>query len=86
MMVALLLYGYSCGLYSPRQLARACEERVDVIAVTGPNQSDFRTIADSSVSPLRRTRVAGHRWRWRYERHRVPTRPRCWASRERGDG
>lgn len=35
MMVALLLYGYSRGLYSSRQLVRACEERVDVIAVTG---------------------------------------------------
>jgi Transposase DDE domain/Transposase domain (DUF772) len=34
MMVALLLYGYSRGLYSSRQLARACEERVDVMAVT----------------------------------------------------
>jgi transposase len=29
MLVALLLYGYSRGLYSSRQLARACEERVD---------------------------------------------------------
>src|SRR5215204_1187741 len=28
MMVALLLYGYSRGIYSSRQLARACEERV----------------------------------------------------------
>ncbi|KST56624.1 transposase [Methylobacterium sp. GXS13] len=46
MMVALLLYGYSRGLYSTRQLARACEERVDVMAVTGLNRPDFRTIAD----------------------------------------
>src|SRR5215210_7680185 len=46
MMVALLLYGYSCGLYSSRQLARACEERVDVMAVTGLNRPDFRTISD----------------------------------------
>src|SRR3954452_193951 len=46
MMVALLLYGYSRGIYSSRQLARACEERVDVMAVTGLNQPDFRTIAD----------------------------------------
>jgi hypothetical protein len=45
-MVALLLYGYSRGLYSSRQLARACEERVDVMAVTGLNRPDFRTIAD----------------------------------------
>jgi transposase len=46
MMVALLLYGYSRGLYSSRQLARACEERVDVMAVTGLNRPDFRTISD----------------------------------------
>ncbi len=46
MMIALLLYGYSRGIYSSRQLARACEERVDVMAVTGLNRPDFRTIAD----------------------------------------
>jgi transposase len=46
MMVALLLYGYSRGVYSSRQLARACEERLDVMAVTGLNRPDFRTIAD----------------------------------------
>jgi transposase len=46
MLVALLLYGYSRGLYSSRQLARACEERVDVMAVTGLNRPDFRTISD----------------------------------------
>jgi hypothetical protein len=41
MMVALLLYGYSRGLYSSRQLAHACEERVDVMAVTGLNRPEF---------------------------------------------
>jgi len=46
MLVALLLYGYSRGLYSSRQLARACEERVDMMAVTGLNRPDFRTISD----------------------------------------
>jgi len=46
MMVALLLYGYSRGLYPSRQLARACEERADVMAVTGLNRPDLRTIAD----------------------------------------
>jgi transposase len=46
MLVALLLYGHSRGLYSSRQLARACEERVDVMAVTGLNRPDFRTISD----------------------------------------
>ncbi len=46
MMVSLLLYGYSRGLYSSRQLALACAERVNVMAVTGLNRPDFRTIAD----------------------------------------
>ena len=46
MMVALLLYGYSRGVYSSRRLARACEERLDVMAVTGLNRPDFRTISD----------------------------------------
>lgn len=46
MMVALLLYGYSRGVYSSRRLAQACEERVDVMAVTGLNKPDFRTISD----------------------------------------
>ena len=46
MMVALLLYGYSRGVYSSRQLARACEERVDFMAVTGLNRPDFHTISE----------------------------------------
>ncbi len=46
MLVALLLYGYSRGIYSSRQLARACEERVDMMAVTGLNRPDFRTVSD----------------------------------------
>lgn len=45
MMVALLLYGYSRGVYSSRKLAQACEERVDFMAVTAMNRPDFRTIA-----------------------------------------
>src|SRR5690606_5362350 len=46
MMTALLLYGYCQGIYSSRRLARACEERVDFMAVTGLNQPDFRTISE----------------------------------------
>jgi len=46
MMVALLLYGYSRGVYSSRQLARGCEERIDLMAVTGLSRPDFRTISD----------------------------------------
>jgi len=45
MMVALLLYAYCRGVYSSRQIARGCEERVDFMAVTGLQQPDFRTIA-----------------------------------------
>jgi transposase len=70
MMVALLLYGYSRGLYSSRQLARACEERVDFMALTGLNRPDFRTVAefrrrhlaalsDLFVQVLRLCRAAG---------------------------
>src|SRR6202049_3215343 len=45
MMVALLLYAYSRGVYSSRRIAQACGERVDFMAVTAMNQPDFRTIA-----------------------------------------
>lgn len=44
MMVALLLYAYSRGVYSSRRIAQACEERVDFMAVTGLNKPDFRTV------------------------------------------
>jgi len=46
MMTALLLYGYCQGMYSSRRLARACQERVDFMAVTAMQQPDFRTISD----------------------------------------
>src|SRR5215469_15247777 len=46
MMTALLLYAYSQGIYSSRRIARACEERVDFMAVTGLNKPDFRTISE----------------------------------------
>ena len=45
MMVALLLYAYCRGVYSSRQIARGCEERVDFMAVTGQQRPDFRTVA-----------------------------------------
>jgi transposase len=70
MMVALLLYGYSRGVYSSRRLAQACEERVDFMAVTGLNKPDFHTInefrrrhlkalADLFVQVLRLCQSAG---------------------------
>ncbi|MGZ8393907.1 MAG: IS1182 family transposase [Nitrospira sp.] len=45
MMVALLLYAYSQGLYASRRIAKACEERVDVMAVTARQSPDCRTIS-----------------------------------------
>src|SRR3954467_3999472 len=70
MMMALLLYGYSRGLYSSRQLARACEEMVDVMAVTGLNRPDLphhcglpqappRALSDLFLQVLRLCRAAG---------------------------
>src|SRR5215210_7583259 len=46
MMVALLLYAYSRGVYSSRRIARGCEERLDFQAVTALDQPDFRTISE----------------------------------------
>jgi len=46
MMTALLLYAYAQGVYSSRRIARACEERVDFMAVTGMQKPDFRTVSD----------------------------------------
>jgi transposase len=46
MMVALLLYAYSQGVYSSRKIARGCEERLDIAAVTGMQRPDFRTISE----------------------------------------
>lgn len=46
MMMALLLYAYSQGIYSSRRIAKGCQERVDFMAVTGMQRPDFRTISD----------------------------------------
>jgi len=61
MMVALLLYAYSRGVYASRAIARSCEallapgadvggrhgaERLDFMAVTALQRPDFRTISD----------------------------------------
>jgi transposase len=45
MMTALLLYSYCQGIYSSRRMARACQQRVDFMAVTGMQQPDFRTVS-----------------------------------------
>jgi transposase len=46
LMVALLLYAYTQGLYSSRRIAKACRERVDLMAIAALDAPDFRTISD----------------------------------------
>ena len=46
MMTALLLNGYSSGIYSSRRMARACIERADFIMIAALDPPDFRTISD----------------------------------------
>jgi hypothetical protein len=44
-MVALLLYAYTQGIYASRRIAKACEERLDFMALTAMARPDFRTIS-----------------------------------------
>jgi transposase len=44
MMTALLLFAYTQGVRSSRKIARACQTRVDFMAVTAMQQPDFRTV------------------------------------------
>jgi len=44
MMTALLLFSYTQGVRSSRKIARACQTRVDFMAVTAMQQPDFRTV------------------------------------------
>jgi transposase len=46
MMAALLLYGYCCGIYSSRRIAKACRERVDFMSIVALDPPDFRTICE----------------------------------------
>jgi len=46
MMVCLLLYAYSVGVFSSRKIARACERNLAFIAIVGKDRPDFRTISD----------------------------------------
>jgi transposase len=46
MMTALLLYAYCQGIYASRRIAKACEERVDFMAVTALQRPDFRTVSE----------------------------------------
>ncbi len=46
MLVCLLLYAYSIGVYSSRKIALACERNLAFLAIVGPDRPDFRTISD----------------------------------------
>jgi hypothetical protein len=70
------------GVYSPRRVAQACEERVDFMAATAMNQPDFRTIAkfrqrhlkplsDLFVQVLKLCPAAGRRARCRGSKRRT---------------
>ena len=48
MMVALLLYSYTQGVFSSRKIAKACLERMDFAAVTGFQKPDFRMVKAES--------------------------------------
>ena len=45
LMTALLLYGYSRGVYTSRRLELSCEERIDFRALVGGERPDHSTIA-----------------------------------------
>jgi hypothetical protein len=51
MMVALLSYAFTQGPYASGRIARACEERLDFMAVTGMQRPDFRTTSDFTAAP-----------------------------------
>ena len=46
MMVCLLLYAYSVGVFSSRTIALACERHLALLASVGQERPDFRTISD----------------------------------------
>src|SRR5258706_2227372 len=46
MMVALLLHGYTSGLYSSRRIAKACRERNGFVVFGAVRPPAFRTISD----------------------------------------
>jgi transposase len=46
MMVGLLLYAYSVGVFSSRKIALACERNLAFLAIVGEERPDFRPISD----------------------------------------
>ena len=46
MMVTLLVYSYSVGVFSSRKIAAACERNLAFLAIVGQERPDFRTISE----------------------------------------
>jgi len=46
MMVTLLVYSYSVGVFSSRKIAAACERNLAFLAIVGDERPDFRTISE----------------------------------------
>lgn len=46
MMVTLLVYSYSVGVFSSRKIAAACERNLAFLAIVGGERPDFRTISE----------------------------------------
>jgi len=53
MLVCLLLYAYSVGLYSSRKIAQACERNLAFLTIVGDDRPDFRTLSDFRKEHLR---------------------------------
>jgi transposase len=45
-MIKIIFYGYTIGIFSSRKLANACEQDVAFIYLASSNKPDFRTISD----------------------------------------
>jgi transposase len=63
LMTSLLLYSYSRGIYSSRRIERACEERVDFMALTGGEKPDHSTICCRGFSCRFSRSVVRRGWR-----------------------
>jgi transposase len=46
LLVCLLVYAYSVGVFSSRKMAQACERNLAFLAIVGDDRPDFRTISD----------------------------------------
>jgi len=61
MMVTLLVYSYSVGVFSSRKIAAACERNLAFLAIVGGQRPDFRTISEFRKLLLQRAGRSGQR-------------------------